>query len=193
MNVRNWNHWKIAFFSLISLIFLVITIGIIWLNQALNIDEYERRDIPLSEDAEGSVFHINTEKEDVNYWLQQQLEEETENEFNLFLDDDVYFQTTINVYNMNIPIEMALTPAVTEAGNIELEEQYFRAGALELPSEHIFRILQSTVDFPEWIEVHPSERKLYINVRDEISENVQIKVQTFDLEENRIEIEVVLQ
>ncbi|QKS70746.1 YpmS family protein [Paenalkalicoccus suaedae] len=181
------NRWKIAFFSLIALLLLLLIGGGIWINQQLPDASAEPFDRPAVDTVEGPSFTVTTTREDLNSWLQQELQGENQ-EFDITIDEAVYFQTELALFGVSIPVEMTLVPEVTEEGNLWLLEDSFRVASFELPSEQVFALIESTVDLPEWITVAQNERGFYVDIVNGVSEDFQIQVESLDLEQNDIEL-----
>ena len=185
------NPWKIAFFTFFTVIILIIIGIVFWLNSILNPSESVHQRPPSTEQTEeGAEFTVITTKEDVNYWMERELKKETGNggDYALFLDDYVYFQTEVRALGFNVPVEMVFEPRVTDEGNVELLERSFSLGGLNLPSSTVLQLIESGVDLPEWIYIYPAEGMLYLNLQEVVTEEVKIKVQSFDLKENEIKI-----
>lgn len=187
------NKWKAAFFILAGLIIIFLITGIGWVNNTFPDPEEGERGFEAYEfeDREGASFTVNTTREDLNYWLQQELaKEEDSDKYELYIEDAVYMETTVQAFGVTIPIEMVLSPHVTEEGNLELREESFRVGNINLPSSRVFQLISATVDLPDWIYVVPEESLFYVNVREGVSEDMVLQIQSFDLENNDIEIHI---
>lgn len=185
------NPWKVAFISLIALLILGLTLGIIWINQIFSSAADESFISPVVENPIGPHFTISTTKEDANNWLQQELSEESGN-YDLLIDDNVRMETNVQAFGLNVPIQMELAPRVTEDGNLELLEESFRVGGFNLPSNQVFQLIDSNADLPSWIQVVTGEQKFHVNLRNGVSEDVDIEVISFDLENDDIELNITL-
>ncbi|WP_416149181.1 YpmS family protein [Salipaludibacillus sp. HK11] len=183
------NKWKVLFLTLIGFLSLLIVSAVVWLNLALSDEGSDDFQSTVPEVSEGASFTITTTKEDLNSWLQQELSKEQDAEmYDLYIDDGVYLETQIEAFGLNVPIEMKLTPNVTNEGNLELEEEYFHVGGMSLPSERVFQLISATIELPDWIHVISEDRKFYVDVRQGVSEEIDINIQSFDLETNEIEL-----
>ncbi|SDO30139.1 YpmS family protein [Alkalicoccus daliensis] len=183
--------WKAAFFILLALVIISIAGLWIWVDQNLTVEETESFTAPEIENVEGPSFLVSATREDANAWLQRELEEEEDaDDFILTIDDAVYFETSLTVFGMNIPLEVDFQPEVSEDGNIWLREDGFRLGALELPAAQIFHLIGDNIDLPEWISVAPNESSLYLNLRELETEEFVIEAQSVDLENNDIEFRI---
>ncbi|RKL68534.1 hypothetical protein CR203_00300 [Salipaludibacillus neizhouensis] len=185
------NPWKIAFISLIIILVSALTLGIIWINQTFNSATNESFIPPVVKSSSGPQFTISTTKEDANYWLQQELMEE-EGDYEIVIEDKIRMETNFKAFGVYVPIQMELAPRVTEEGNLELIEDSFQVGGFHLPSEQVFQLIDSNVDLPSWIQVVPGEQRFHVNLRNGVSEEVDIKVISFDLDSDDIKLEITL-
>lgn len=184
MNSKNNSFWKWAFFSLMALI--VVTGFVIWflLQSFLTYEDEGETATPGYENASGAEFVITTTKEDINQWIAQEIRLEGEDDFTLFLDEAIYVETGIEIFGFRIPVDMTLSPEVTDDGNLFVREEQFRLARFELPSERVFQLIDATADLPDWIDVLPGERSFFIDLRRASSdEDVDLRVLAFDLEE----------
>lgn len=183
------NKWKVSFIMLLSSLVVFLVVGIVWFTQTFSELANEEFTKPSSESRDGASFTITTTKEDLNSWLQQELSKEEDAEmYDLYIDDAVYMETRVEAFGLLIPIEMKLSPHVTEEGNLELVEEHFQVGNFSLPSERVFQLIEATVDLPEWIYVLAEDRKFYVDVREGVSDEIDINIHSFDLENNNIEL-----
>lgn len=182
--MKQWNRWKIAFITLIT-IFLISLAGGLALLYSLSRDDVFERPHMITSELIGPKFTVTTTKDDLNLWISRELEMEQPGSvpFQLYIDQYVHFKTVIPAFGFNIPVEMTLEPSVTETGNLELYERTFHIGDFSLPSERVFQLVQRTVELPPWILISPEERKFYLNL-DAISDDIRIEVETFDLQED---------
>jgi len=183
------NKWKVLFIILLSSLVVFLVVGIVWFTQTFSELANEEFTKPSSESRDGASFTITTSKEDLNSWLQQELSKEEDAEmYDLYIDDAVYMETRVEAFGLLIPIEMKLSPHVTEEGNLELVEEHFQVGNFSLPSERVFQLIEATVELPEWIYVLAEDRKFYVDVREGVSDEMDINIHSFDLENNNIEL-----
>lgn len=187
------NKWKIAFITLLSSLGIFLVVSFIWFAKSFPEPTNEEFSTSTPESLDGASFTITTTTEDLNNWLQQELSKEDDVEmYNLYIDDAVYMETRVEAFGILIPIEMKLSPNVTEEGNLELVEEHFQVGNWSLPSERVFQLIDATVDLPEWIYVMAEDRKFFVNVREGVSEeiDIDINIKAFDLKNNDIELEM---
>lgn len=187
------NIWKWAFFILATLLF-VAGIAVWFLVQSfLSYDEESSFQSPDYTDRSGAEFEIITTKEDINLWIAEEIREEGEDDFTLYLDDAIYVETGVEAFGFRIPVEMTLSPEVTDDGNLIVREEQFRLARFELPSEQVFQLIEVTADLPDWIEVLPAERSFFIDLRQASSEEgVDLRVLAFDLEEEDLRFRAII-
>lgn len=190
---KNINLWKWAFLSL-CLILLLMTASVILVYViAVSDSDSESRERPLYKDAEGVVFEITTTKEDINLWIEQEMRAEGEENFHLYLDDFMYVDTGIDLFGIQVPVDLRLIPEVTEDGNLTLVEDRFRVAGFSLPSEQVFRLIQVTAELPEWIDVIPESSEFFIDLRKAASDGgVDLRVVEFDLAEEKLVFEAMI-
>ncbi|MFA9557218.1 YpmS family protein [Evansella sp. AB-rgal1] len=194
MKLKKKNPWKIAFITLFTFLVLVIVSSYLLFSSLFTSSGTSFRQLPEFSRTEGAQFIVSTSKEDINYWLKKELQKEQEGsqQYDLFFDDFVYFQTELNVLGVTIPMQMTLEPQVTESGNLQLFEKSFQIGNFNLPSERIFQLMDATVELPDWIYIYPMDRKLYLDIANSITHDIQVSIKTFNLQENQIEIELII-
>lgn len=187
------NKWKAAFFTLAASLLLLFAATVIWLMATLSSSGGDGFQPPSVRDAEGASFTITTGRDDLNYWLQSELNEETGADmFDLYIEDAIYMETVLEAFGIRIPVEMTLSPHVTSDGNLELREESFTIGNISLPSNTVFQLIEARADLPEWIIVAPEERLFYMNLRDGISEEMDIRIEAFDLGSDEFVFEVTM-
>ncbi|UTR14218.1 YpmS family protein [Salipaludibacillus sp. LMS25] len=185
------NKWRNAFFILVGTVILAVLSAIGWLYFGLSHTPTNVFEPPSFSDREAASFSVETTREDLNFWLQNELNKEEGTEFyTITIDDDVYFEATVDAFGITVPIYIVLSPRVTEDGNIELLEESFSVANISLPSTRVFELIESRTDLPKWISVIPSEQKLYVNVREGFSDEMEIKVTSFDLALNEIAFDI---
>ncbi|SER96391.1 YpmS family protein [Salisediminibacterium halotolerans] len=186
------NRWKVSFFVLAAAVLLTISLAFFWLNSISSDNSestFERPDISAQDGAE---FRVSTSIEDLNTWIAQEMAREGEEDFDLYVDDAVYVEANIDAFGFQVPMEMQLNPVLLDNGNIELQEESFQIATIDLPSKQLFQVIGQTVELPEWITVVPDEQLFYVDLRSSAGEEADIRVVTFDLEDEDIEIAVTL-
>ncbi|ADH99990.1 YpmS family protein [Salisediminibacterium selenitireducens] len=187
MEKKTINLWKWAFLILcLALVLTFAGMTLVYL-YAVSGSDREEWESPVYEDSDGAVFEISTTKDDINLWIEQEMRAEGEENFQLYLDDYMYVETTVDVFGLQVPVDLRLIPEVTEDGNLVLIEDRFRIAGFSLPSEQVFRLIRATADLPDWIDVIPESSEFYIDLREAASDGgVDLRIVEFDLAEERL-------
>ncbi|AOM82456.1 YpmS family protein [Salisediminibacterium beveridgei] len=184
MGSKKINFWKWAFFSLAAILTIAGVVAWFMMRSFLTYDQETAFQPRAYQDRSGAEFEIITTKDDINLWIEQEMREEGEDDFTLYLDDAIYVETGIEAFGFRIPVDMTLSPEVTDNGNLIVREEQFRLARFELPSEQVFQLIEATADLPDWIDVLPAERSFFIDLRQASSEEgLDLRILAFDLEE----------
>ncbi|WP_026689064.1 YpmS family protein [Alteribacter aurantiacus] len=189
------NKWKVAFFSLLSIVTLITIFIMVMLYRFLApIDDPEWEQVERGDwENQYPSFVLEANKDNLNHLIQQELDKEDPNrEYDIYLEDEVLFRASFSVFGTEVPVEMNLAPEVTEDGNIILEETAFRIGNLSLPSAQIFRMIENMADLPDFVYINPNESRIYIQLQEGVSEDVLVEAEEFNLEEDRIRFTIFL-
>ncbi|MFC5713566.1 YpmS family protein [Thalassorhabdus alkalitolerans] len=185
------NIWMIAFFLLLSVNIIVIIGGVAAINHYLPETE-DSKELPerTVEEPGEPVFTLTTTKEQLNYFLYEELEDE---EFSVeAAEDRLILESSIELLGRSIELEMNFAPEVQENGDLILREDGLRLGILQLPGSEALQVLTSQADLPEWAEIYPEERAIYISLSEiEINDEYVPAIREIDLLENNIEIDIL--
>ncbi|CAM3943001.1 YpmS family protein [Alkalicoccus chagannorensis] len=184
------NVWKIAFFSLLGLIVLTVAGGWLWLQAQMPDEEAATFEAPEPETVEGPSFLVQASTEDANAWLQRELEEENGEDFDLYLDEQVHFQTSVAAFGIDVPIEIDFEPEMADGGNLWLREDGFRLGFIELPADQVFQLIGDNIDLPDFMTLDAAEASLYIDLREFDTDNYIIQAEDIDLRGEGIELSI---
>ncbi|NJP36597.1 YpmS family protein [Alkalicoccus luteus] len=184
------NRWKIAFNVLLAAVLIMTVGGWLWLNHILTAEPEETFSVPDREIAESPSLTVTTTREDANSWLQRELDEEETEEFDLYLEDAVYFTSEFSLFGINIPVEVQFQPEVDENGNIWLYEDGFRAGGVDLPAAQVFQLIGDSLDLPEWIEPVPEEAALYMDFAQLDTGDTSIYAEAIDLPNDELRFRI---
>lgn len=186
------NVWKIAFLSLVSsLTILFIALLVIFFISFPKIDHVK---LDQQNTNGETMFVITTTKDRLNYFIAEQLSRDGDSNFQIVLSDYVMLEAVIPLFGRSVAIQLDLEPELHGDGDLTLKSHSFRLGEFELPSETLFRIIQNTMMFPEWIEINAKEETIVLNITDmKTLDTLFIKVTQFDLERDMIEFELVSQ
>ncbi|MBP3951453.1 YpmS family protein [Bacillus suaedae] len=191
------NKWKIAFFSLVSFIVLLLVLIFLLVRNFLpNVEEesFISRE-PIEKEAS---FLIQTDKDKLNQLIASRIEQApSEVPYMVeLMEEDVQFRSTFSILGQNIPVTINFNPEVEQNGDLLLSVQSFTLGFLQLPVDRVLMIMNEYLSLEDWIEILPSEEAVIIRVTDiQINEKdtMFVRFQTFDLENDVIELEMILE
>lgn len=186
------NRWKVAFFSLAALICFVIIVVIILLSKG---QEHHFTIEPPEFDGE-PIFFIETSKKRFNQFIQSQLEtikhDRDKLDFTVELTDFVNVHGYMTIFSKKVRFQMQLTPYVQENGNLLLSQHAFYIGDLPIPSKYVLTFIRSNLNLPSWIVVKPENGTILIRLNElEISENLHMKISSFDLKNDELLFEIM--
>lgn len=193
----NQNKWKIAFFSLVSFIVLLLVLTFLLVRNFLpNVEEesFISRE-PIEKEAS---FLIQTNKDKLNQLIASRIEQApSEVPYMVeLMEEDVQFRSTFSILGQNIPVTVNFNPEVEQNGDLFLSVQSFTLGFLQLPVDRVLTIMKEYLTLEDWIEILPSEKAVIIRVTDiQINEKdtMFVRFQTFDLVNDVIELEMILE
>lgn len=186
------NRWKVAFFSLAALICFVIIVVVILLSKG---QEHHFTIEPPEFDGE-PIFFIETSKKRFNQFIQSQLEtikrDRDKLDFTVELTDFVNVHGYMTIFSKKVRFQMQLTPYVQENGNLLLSQHAFYIGDLPIPSKYVLTFIRSNLNLPSWIVVKPENGTILIRLNElEISENLHMKISSFDLKNDELLFEIM--
>jgi len=185
------NKWKLAFFILAGL--LVLGILVLGIQVLKPVDERKSQTVI---DREEVPFEVTTKKEDltklINYYLQKEgLTGSIHYEVNL--TDEVELIGTLPIFNTNIQMKLTFEPFALESGDLLLKQKEISIGQLPLPVSYIMNFIATHYDFPTWVDIEPNNEQIYVYLTEmNIDNGLKMEVQEFNLEENRIQFNLLL-
>ena len=185
------NKWKVAFFSLVGVLLLAV-IAVVFLATA----PVEQRTIEqLENNVEGNVVTVQTTAKEFEAIAKQYLAEAVENSpvpLDLQVDDNMYLNSILTVFNIEIPIRMAFDPIVLD-GNIVLKQTSVNVGKLNIPPQTVLKLLNDSIDFPSWVIVQPNDAEIYVDLsRINIASGSRVRAKEIDLPNDKIVLELVI-
>ncbi len=151
-----------------------------------------------SKGTDEATFTIQTNKQRLNQLIASRIKEEpAEMPYMVeLLEDHVQFRSAISVLGQRVPITINFLPEVLENGDLLLRVETFTLGLLNLPVEQVLQLITSWIDLADWIITYPADRVVEVKVTSiklDENESIYFKFTTFDLEEDLIELEMVIQ
>lgn len=187
--IRNWRR---AFFILLGSV-LIAVIALIGLIMNLLLSEpITEPEIEGNENVVTPFFTLSSTKPAINSWIKEELakrEQLVENiNYEVLLEDYIYLRGGLEIFNREIPFQMVFHPIVNEDGGLTLQEKEISLGRLQLPGEVVLTLIQDQIDFPKWVEVHPQDHVIIVNVTDiKLQEGMELSVKKFDLTNDQLE------
>ncbi|SFE49750.1 Uncharacterized protein YpmS [Lentibacillus persicus] len=182
------NNWKAFFFWLLGL--NVLTVLIILALVFWPVSETETPEPTEDNSVQSSEFTVRTSKENVNQLVNAYIEkllENTSHEYSVSLEEDVELRGELPVFSSTVPVSVHLDPVVQDNGDVILKQESISLGQLALPNKKIMEYLKKYLPMPKWVTVDPSNEEIYVAVTDmEIRSNLNVRVESFDLETNNL-------
>lgn len=186
------NKWKIAFFILVLVILGSIGAVIYWVTAPV---ESTQQELPVT-NPEGHVLTVHATKEDFQGIANTYLQKEMKGKplpIQLTVDDKIILSSELTIFSLNFPIKMYFEPYVEEGGNIRLEQSSLEIGQAKLQPEVVLKLLQDSIDLPEWIVVKPSEKQVLIQLASiPMSSGVHVRAKELDLAKDIITLEIII-
>ncbi|WAA13282.1 YpmS family protein [Fervidibacillus halotolerans] len=190
--MSKWN-WKKAFFLLLFInILILITFSVIIFispdNRSFTIQKQEQIGEP--------VFHLQTTKEELNGFINHYLEKELGDspiDYTVLLTEQVELIGQLPVFDRKVQMTLTFVPEALENGDILLTQKSIRIGQLNLPVTYVMNVVNKSYKFPEWVELYPNERVIYIHLtKMKLKNDLRIMAKTIDLENDLLEFSVRL-
>ncbi|WP_152608137.1 YpmS family protein [Halalkalibacter okhensis] len=187
--------WKIAFLSLLSFVLITIIVAFM-LVQHYFPEVEEQHFVPQQPTAEEATFHIHTNKAKLNSLIALKI---AENPGDIqyvveLLEDSVQFRSAFRILGQEVPVTINFYPTVTPNGDLLLEVRTFSIGILHLPVDQVLQLLTNYLELAEWIVTYPSEKLVEVKITEipiDENESMMFRFQTFDLEQDKIELEMI--
>jgi uncharacterized protein YpmS len=193
---NNLRSWQIAFFSLLGLVMFIVITAVVLFHQYFPdvTDEHFTYQSPLKKEA---TFTIQTNKERLNTLIATRIEENPSDVPYMveLLEDKVQFKTAFQVLGQRVPVTINFLPEVVNNGDVILKVETFSLGLLNLPVEQALQLISTWIEFADWIVTYPAERIVEVKVTEikiENNDNISFQFTTFDLQQDKIELEMVV-
>ncbi|ARK29166.1 YpmS family protein [Halalkalibacter krulwichiae] len=194
MKDQNFVGWKVAFFSLLSVILLLVFITFLLFQRNFPevSEEHFNQQAPGTEDA---IFLIRTDKAKLNALIQKYIEQEDPDHPYIveILVDKVQMRSFVKVLGRHVPVTINFAPEVVNTGDLLLKVETFSLGNLHLPVEQVLQFLSGWIELADWIVTYPKQKLVEVKLS-EITVNehntIQFRFTIFDLEQDIIELEM---
>jgi uncharacterized protein YpmS len=194
--MANRNVWKIAFLTLCGIVVLVFIILFV-LFQRYFPEVDESHFVQKQRTTEEATFVIQTNKERLNTLIASKIKQAPSDISYMveLLDKNVQFRSSFQVLGQEIPVTINFKPIVVQNGDLLLEVETFSVGMLNLPVDQVLKFITNWIEMEDWIVTYPSERIVEVKVTElRIDKNASMRFRflTFDLEQNNIELEMII-
>ncbi len=194
---QRMNGWKVAFFSLLTCLLVGFIIVAVLFQRYL--PEVEENHFTQQESyANEATFFIQTNKSRLNSLISSQITtNQTEIPYIVELTEEhVQLRSSFPVLGQEVPITINFQPVVASNGDLLLEVETFFVGLLRLPIDRVLQLIYEWMDLPEWVEIYPTERLVEVKMtelRIDDHKSISFRFITFDLENDRIELEMTVE
>lgn len=184
------NKWKVAFLGLTGILLFAL-VALFYLATA----SVEQKVIQEPLALKGNVLTVQTTAKEFEAIAKQYLGEAVNNSplpVEIEVDDKIYMDSMLTVFNVDVPIRMAFDPIVSE-GNIILKQTSMNVGKLNIPPKTVLKIMDDAVNFPDWITIQPNDEEIYVDLsRVNIAEGSRVRAKEIDLANDKILLELVI-
>jgi len=188
--VRMLNKWKIAFFTLVGAIILVVAL----LMYLVTIPA-EEVEIQEPEQAEGNVITVQTTAQEFEAITKQYLGNVLDKSplpVEVEMNEQIQLFSTLTIFSVDVPITMNFEPIVEE-GNIVLKQTAVNVGKLNIPPQTVLKLMKDSIEFPSWITVNPNDEEIYVDLsRINIASGSRVRAKEIDLRNDHIVLEVIV-
>ncbi|WAA11065.1 YpmS family protein [Fervidibacillus albus] len=192
MNRMNKWNWKVAFFLLLAVnLFIVGTLFVLLF--------IPKDDTPYSlQDEEGAgepVFDLHTTKAELNGFINDYLKKKLGDsavEYTVLLTDQVELIGELPVFDQKVQMKLTFVPEALANGDILLTQKSISIGRLNLPVTYVMNVMKKSYQFPEWVEMYPNERVIYIHLTEIGMEDIRLMANTIDLENDDFHFSIFL-
>lgn len=186
--------WKVLFFLLLGVnLFLVVLFLILVFTPS------KEESLPGStkENKEEMVpFVVQSNKNDLTKVINYYIKQETDGspiDYEVLLTDEVELYGIIEVFTEEIELKMTFEPEALENGDLLLKQKSMSIGSLPLPVEYVLRFVKEQYALPEWVEIHPEDKTVYVGLMAmETKNGIQIGTNKFDLTNDSISFTLLI-
>ncbi len=189
------NKWKIAFLLLFTLVIVAVVSFFYLITRPIDTTPNPT----VKQLPNGSHLEVQTTKKDFENMANRLIESSMKTSkipVTMEVDQDVTLNSTLTVFEMELPITMTFEPSLEE-GNLLLKQKTVEVGMLDIPPNTALKLLKDSVDLPSWMVIQPKEEQIYFNLTDidiPLGENLigHVQAKEFNLDKNRIILDVII-
>lgn len=186
------NKWKVAFFMLAGAVVFAVA-GLLYLIFS-PVEEVVK---PKGNEVTGSVVALETTVEEFEAIARHYVGPSLKNSpmpVDFAMDEDIQLFSTFTIFTVEVPITMNFEPIVESNGNITLQQTTMNVGKLNIPPSTVLKLLNDSVEFPDWITVNANDAQIYVDLsRINIANGSRVRAKEIDMKHDKIVLEMVVQ
>ncbi|MEI5907302.1 YpmS family protein [Bacillus spongiae] len=182
------NRWKLAFFTLLVFVLIVLIVIFSFLFKPIEDDDIvykqidrEKEDIPLE---------LTTNKENLTNLIDLYINENHLNgpiDYSVKLTDQIELYGTMAVFTGSIDLKMTFEPQVLSNGDLILKQKTISLGTINLPVPYVLKFIRDSYKLPEWVKIQPNEESIYVALTEmKLKSGLSVHAKTFDLATDQI-------
>jgi len=185
--------WKAAFLLLagINIVILLALVLLIFLPA-----ERSTSDSADAGNEEVIPFQVTTNKEDLTLLINSYLEKEGLNgpvHYEVNLSDEVELFGYLPIFNSDIEMKLTFEPIPLENGDLTLKQKSISIGQLSLPVSYVMKFIENQYKLPTWVNINPDDETIDVHLTNmKIGDGMSAEVKEFDLENDRIQFNLLL-
>lgn len=184
------NKWKVAFFILGGTIIFAFA-ALFYLATS----PVKQEQIQEPEDVEGNVLVVQTTAKEFESIAKTYLSNAMDNSplpVEIEVKDKIYLYSELIIFSFTVPIQMEFDPIVSN-GNIRLKQTAVHVGKINIPPETVLKLMNDSIDFPDWITVQPNDDEIYVDLsRINIASGFRVQAKEIDLANDNILLEIIV-
>lgn len=186
MSAAAGSRWKKLFFALLA-VNIAALLFIVW----LALDSGAPREESGWQHGAGpavSGLQITASRDELNRMINGYLQARSAGSsgFAVLLGDDVKLTGAVHAFGRSFQLELRFHPVVTEDGDLVLEADSMRIGALPVPVRRALELIDHHIAVPEWVDIAPREKRVHVSFsRMDIRGGLKLKAVEFNPAEDR--------
>lgn len=180
------SRWKIAFFSLLVLNILIVGL-LSYFIFSPGVNEIPKYNVKESDKIN---LKVKSNKKDLTNLINHYIQKENLNgpiDYSVILDNEVELFGTMQIFSEDVQLKMTFEPVALKNGDLLLKQKSILIGDLNLPVSYVLKFIQKSYKLPEWVTIVPNEEVIYVGLHDLKVNNMTVRANTFDLENDDIE------
>lgn len=175
--------WKWAFLTLLAL--NIAFLAIVFLRLGPLNPGLTHQHTTVSQKGDIKIGTFTSTRDDFNDTVASYLEEyQGKNSHYSFsaTSSNIVFEGSYKLLSYEVPLEIYFTPIVLDDGSIQLDISSVSAGSLTLPKADVLKVIASSYDFPDFVEINAKKGNIILNLpKMDNDAGVYLKAREFDL------------